>query len=109
MSGESINYKIDYQKLKQKKFSFIYITTKNCNICKIIQPKLRELTKDYKGATFHLIELDDDKEASGFLMVFAVPTILVYSEGKELIRAGRHLNIDEIKAKLDRYYKMIFD
>ncbi|MEA3500992.1 MAG: thioredoxin family protein [Candidatus Marinimicrobia bacterium] len=98
-----------FAKMKKQKFSFVYITTKNCNVCKVIQPRVRALAKDYKGAVFHLIELDDNKEASGFFMVFAVPTILVYSEDKELIRTGRHLNIDEMKMKLDRYYQMIFD
>ncbi|MEA1986120.1 MAG: thioredoxin family protein [Candidatus Marinimicrobia bacterium] len=100
--------KSDYQKLKDEKFSFVYITTKDCNVCKIIQPKLRELAKKYDGSTFNLIELDDNKDASGFFMAFSVPTILVYSEGKELIRTGRHLNIDEMKFQLDRYYEMIF-
>ena len=100
---------INYQKLKEEKFSFIYITTKDCNVCKVIQPKVRELAKDYLGSKFNLIELDDHKDASGFFMAFSIPTILVYSKGKELIRVGRHLNISEVKMKLDRYHEMIFD
>jgi thioredoxin 1 len=101
--------KLDFHKLKEEKFSFIYITTKNCNVCKILQPKLRELAKSYKNSTFNLIELDDHKEAAGFFMTFSVPTFLVYSEGSELIRTARHLNIDEIRMKLNRYHQMIFE
>ena len=100
---------MNFEKLKQKKFSFIYITTKDCTVCKVLQPKLRELAKRYQNSTFHLIELDDYKEAAGFFMAFSVPTFLVYSEGSELIRTARHLNINEIKTKLDRYHQMIFD
>ena len=100
--------KIEFEKMKQDKFSFVYITTKNCNVCKVIQPKMKKLAKSYSGSKFHLIKLDDQKEASDFFMVFSVPTILVYLEGKELIRTGRHLNFDDIKMKLDRYYGMIF-
>ena len=91
-----------------EKFSFIYITTKNCNVCKILQPKLRELAESYQSFTFHLIELDNHKEAAGFFMAFSVPTFLVYSEGSELIRTARNLNINEIKIKLNRYHQMIF-
>ncbi len=101
--------KMDLEKLKQEKFSFIYITTKDCNVCKVLQPKLRELAKSYKNSTFNLIELDDYKEAAGFFMAFSVPTFLVYSEGSELIRTARHININEIKTKLNRYHQMIFD
>ncbi|MDA3814488.1 MAG: thioredoxin family protein [Candidatus Cloacimonetes bacterium] len=100
---------MDFEKLKQEKFSFIYITTKECNICKVLQPKLRELAKKYQGCTFHLIELDDYKDAAGFFMAFSVPTFLVYSEDSELIRTARHLNIDEIETKLNRYHQMIFN
>ena len=100
---------LDYHKLKQEKFSFIYITTKDCNVCKVLQPKLRELAKSYQDCSFHLIELDDYKDAAGFFMAFSVPTFLVYSEGSELIRTARHLNIDEIKTKLNRYHQMIFN
>ncbi len=103
------NLPLDFNKLKQEKFSFIYITTKDCNVCKVLQPKLREMAESLRRATFHLIELDDHQEAAGFFMAFAVPTFLVYSQGTELIRTARHLNIDEIKIKLNRYYQMIFN
>ena len=99
---------MDFEKLKQEKFSFIYITTKDCIVCKVLQPKLRELAKNYQGSTFHLIELDEYKDAAGFFMAFSVPTFLVYSEDRELFRTARHLNIDEIKTKLNRYHQMIF-
>lgn len=100
---------MDFEALQQEKFSFIYITTKDCNVCKILQPKLRGLANSYQDSTFHLIELDNHKEAAGFFMAFSVPTFLVYSQGQELIRTARHLNIDEIRTKLNKYYKMIFE
>ncbi|MDP8203977.1 MAG: thioredoxin family protein [Candidatus Tenebribacter mawsonii] len=94
--------------MKQEFFSFIYITTKSCNVCKVLQPKLRELAMNFSESKFHLVELDEHSEAAGFFMVFTVPTFLVYSEGQELIRTARHINIDEIKTKLSRYHQMIF-
>jgi len=99
---------MDFEKLKQDKFSFVYITTKSCNVCKVLQPKLRELANRFTESKFNLIELDDHSEAAGFFMAFSIPTFLVYSEGQELIRTARHLNIEEIEAKLNRYHQMIF-
>ena len=98
----------ELEKLKQDKFSFIYITTRDCKVCKILQPKLRVLAESYQGSVFHLIELDDHQEAAGFFMAFSVPTFLVYSEGRELLRTARHMNIEDVKNKLDRYYELIF-
>jgi thioredoxin-like negative regulator of GroEL len=100
---------LDFEALKKEKFSFVYITAKDCNVCKVLQPRLKEIAKVYKGSFFYFIELDDHKNAAGFFMAFSVPTFLVYSEGKELIRESRHMNLGEITNKLDRYYEMIFD
>ena len=100
---------MDFETLTQQKFSFIYLTTKNCNVCKVLQPRLRDLASKFKGSEFHLIDLDEFKEASGYFMAFSVPTFLVYSEGKELLRESRHMSLDEIENKLDRYHEMKFE
>jgi thiol-disulfide isomerase/thioredoxin len=99
---------MDFAKLKQEKFSFIYITTKACNVCKVLKPKIIELAESYEGSTFHSIYLDDEPSAAGYFMAFSVPTFLVYSEGMELLRTARHMDVGEIITKLDKYYEMIF-
>ena len=40
-------------------------------------------------------------------MIFTVPALLVYSEGKEILRVARFFNFKEIEEKLDRYYEAI--
>ena len=35
-------------------------------------------------------------------------TFLIYSEDRELIRTACHLNINEIRTKLNRHHKIIF-
>ncbi|MCF7792490.1 MAG: thioredoxin family protein [Candidatus Cloacimonetes bacterium] len=100
---------MDFAEIKHKQFSFVYITTKDCNVCKVLQPQLREMAQKYSKADFELIELDDHPAAAGEFMAFAVPTFIVYSDGKELLRASRNLDLYDIETKLYKYYKMIFD
>jgi len=100
---------VDFEKLKQEKFSFIHITTKDCNVCKVLKSKLINLADKFEKSTFHSISLDDHEDAAGFFMAFTIPTFLVYSKGRELIRTGRNLNVDEIYTKLNRYHQMIID
>lgn len=99
---------MDYKKIANEKFSFIYITTKDCKVCKILQPKLRTLAGRFQNSTFHLIELDDHSDAAGFFMALSVPTFLVFSEGKELIRTARHIDLAEVQQKLEKYYNLLF-
>lgn len=99
---------MDFKELKQRKFSFVYITTKDCNVCKILQPKLRKLAESFPKANFELLELDKYPQAAGEFICFTVPTIIVFSEGKELLRASRNLDLTEIEYKLTKFYNLIF-
>jgi len=99
---------MDIESYKQEEFSFVYITTKSCNVCKVLQPKLRKLANKFEKAEFHLIELEDHSQAAGLFMAFTIPTFIVYSEGHELIRTARNINVTEVESKLDRYYNMKF-
>lgn len=74
-----------------------------------IKPKVIEMIKsDFSEMNFCYVELNEAKEISGQLSIFSVPTILVYFEGKETIRASRNVHLEELREQIDRYYKMIF-
>lgn len=86
-----------------------YLSTPGCNVCKVLKPKIIEmLENDFPEINFCYVDLSEAKEISGQLSVFAVPTILVYFEGKETIRSSRNVHLIELREQIDRYYKMIF-
>ena len=66
------------------------------------------IKNNFPQLIFHYVDLNKAKEISGQLSVFSVPTILVYFEGKETIRASRNVHLEELREKIDRYYKLIF-
>ena len=75
-----------------------------------IQVKVKIISpENYKEATFHEILMDEQPEAKGFFMAFAVPTFIVYSGGQEILRTARHISVDESRNTLDRYYGMIMN
>jgi thioredoxin-like negative regulator of GroEL len=93
---------------KHKSVCF-YLSTTECNVCKVLKPKVIEmLESDFEEIKFYFIDLYEAKEISGQLSVFSVPTILVYFEGKETIRASRNVHLEELKQQIERYYDMIF-
>lgn len=87
-----------------------YLSTPECNVCKVLKPKVIEmLESDFPEIKFQYVDLNEAKEISGQLSVFAVPTILVYFEGKETIRASRNVHLNELREQIGRYYEMIFN
>ena len=86
-----------------------YLSTPECNVCKVLKPKVIDMIEnDFAEINFCYVDLNEAKEISGQLSVFSVPTILVYFEGKEMIRASRNVHIEELCEQIDRFYKMIF-
>lgn len=87
-----------------------YLSTPECNVCKVLKPKVIEmLMKDFPKIEFHYVDLNEAKEIAGQLSVFAVPTILIFFDGKEIIRASRNIHIEKLRELINRYYKMIFN
>ena len=86
-----------------------YLSTPQCNVCKVLKPKVIELIEnEFPQLKFFYIDLNDAKEITGQLSVFTVPTILVFLDGKELIRTSRNISIEQLKEQINRYYQLIF-
>lgn len=98
----------EFDSMRSEDFSFIYITSPGCSVCKVLAPKLEEMSKEFPRATFHRIDLEENPLAKSKFMAFAIPTLIVYSLGQEMIRGSRHMDLGEINQKLTRYYELIF-
>jgi len=94
---------------KSNKAICFYLSTPECNVCKVLKPKVVEMIEsDFPEIIFCFVDLNEAKEISGQLSIFSVPTILVYFGSKETIRASRNVHVEELREQIDRYYKMIF-
>jgi len=94
---------------KSNKAVCFYLSTRECNVCKVLKPKVIEMIEsDFTEINFCYVDLNEAKEISGQLSVFSVPTILVYFESKETIRVSRNVHLEELRDQIERYYKMIF-
>ena len=95
--------------ISSNKAAAIYFSTPDCNVCKVLKPKLIEmLAQDFPLINFSYVNCEEAKELAAQQNIFSVPTILFFFEGKEFIRKARFVNLDELKNELGRIYSMIF-
>lgn len=78
----------------------LYFTTPTCNVCKSIFPRLEELMQAYPQKLYK-IDAEQFPELAGQSRVFTVPTILVFAEGKEVLRESRFIDFQRIQRLLD--------
>lgn len=87
-----------------------YLSTKDCNVCKTLKPKIISLINNrFPKISFCYIDVGLSKEIAGQLSVFSVPTIIFYFDGKETIRVSRNVNLDELKLQIERFYDLFFE
>lgn len=100
----------EFLKMKdQEPVLLAYFSTESCNVCKVLKPKVAELIQS-KFPKIKLLYIKSDilPEVAAQNQVFAVPTILVFFNGKEYIRKSRNIGIRELQKEIERPYSMVF-
>jgi len=87
-----------------------YFSHQKCNVCKVLKPKIESLM----NAKFPKIETvycdtENTPDIAASLSIFAVPTIVIWFEGKETYRFSRNLGLQELNDALNRPYSLFFD
>lgn len=88
-------------KFSQKPFVMLF-QTESCGVCPAIEPRLKDLLEDY-GLSYIAIDAGKYPEIAGQHQVFTVPTILVWSENREILRESRFINF----SKIERLFEFI--
>ncbi|WP_096233618.1 thioredoxin family protein [Thermoanaerobacterium sp. RBIITD] len=94
--------------IKRNNMVLLYFSTVNCGICTTLLPKIDEMLLTYPNISAFHVSIDELPAASGEFSIFTVPSILVYIEGKEVIREARFISMDTLEDKIQKYYNMIF-
>ncbi len=87
-----------------------YFSHDKCSVCKVLKPKVEELlNQNFPKIKQVYCNVENSPEIAATHTVFAVPTILIWIEGKESYRLSRNVGLMELQEKLERPYKMLFD
>lgn len=78
----------------------LYFSSETCNVCHSVLPKLIDTIEAFP-VSFVKVKADTQPEICGQLLVFTVPTILIFYEGKEILRESRFIDFNKIKKMLD--------
>jgi len=85
--------------------SFVYISRQDCSVCHAVLPKLRSLLEDYPQIRLGWADADVAPEIVSEFLIFSVPALLLFVNGKELIREGRFVQFDSLRTQIDRIYE----
>ena len=100
----------EYNELVESELALlVYFSTDECNVCKVLKPKVGELIKDqFSEIKLFYVNLNQSPEIAAQNRIFAVPTIQIIFDRREFIRKSRNFGLDELKAEIDRPYQLMF-
>jgi len=91
------------QKIENSDMLIVYFSTPDCNVCKILRPEVEKVVSALQSVEFLYVDTSSHPMVSGQFVVFAVPTVSLFIDGKEAKRWSRHVSVNEILVVLERY------
>ena len=85
--------------IQDAKASLIYISRVDCSVCHAILPRTEKLLEDFDIPAFQL-DADLFPEVASEFEVMTVPAVLIFSQGKEMQRQARFINLNQVKELL---------
>ena len=68
--------------INHHRFSFIFISREECGVCHALLPQVEELLQRFPEIQLGHIDAGVVEEIAGLLMVFTVPVLLLFVEGR---------------------------
>ncbi len=88
----------------------VYFAGADCGVCHVLEPQVRALlAESFPRIAFGRVATEQAGEVAAQQSVFAVPTLLIFFDGRESFRYARNFSIGEIQRDIARPYGMFFD
>ncbi len=93
----------DIKAIQDADFSLVVAKTHTCGTCKSINEHLAATLYKFSELKAYEIYVDDIDQFRGEAVIFSVPTVIIYANGKELLRESRFINTQKINRLIQAY------
>jgi len=88
----------------------IYFSHEQCSVCKVLKPKVRQMLEEkFPLISMYYCDTMLQSEVAAQNRIFAVPTILLFFDGRETYRFSRNIGLNELEQSISRPYTIMFE
>lgn len=95
--------------INKNEMVLLYFGSDTCSVCASMKPKVMEVLKSYPNIKSTEVDVEKQLELAAHFNTFTIPVILLFIEGKEIIREARHISIEDLNNKISRYYELFYE
>jgi len=96
-----------FDKIKTRELIVTYFSYPECNVCKVLRPKVEKYVRQYENIGFLYVDTHQNPEVSGQYLVFAVPTIIIFFDGREVKRFSRHFSMTDFEKEIHKMLSVL--
>jgi thioredoxin-like negative regulator of GroEL len=89
------------------RLAFLYISRTNCSVCHALLPKIKEVMVDFPKIQLAFVNADHVPAIAGHLSIFTAPVMILYVDGKEVLREARFVHVEQFREKVEKVYLLI--
>lgn len=86
--------------IRNNRLALVYIYGETCSVCHAVMPQVKPIIEQFKAISAMQIDSERFPEVSGEWMVFTVPAILLFVDGKEVLRVARFIEKNKLENQL---------
>lgn len=84
--------------------AFLYISKTNCSVCHALLPKVQKIMEEFPKIQKAFVNVDNVPDIAGYLSIFTAPVLILYVDGKEVLREARFVHVEQFKKKVEKIY-----
>ena len=100
---------VDFEALiRTEPLVVLYFSGADCGVCQALWPKLEQLLEgEFPRVVRRKVDAGQERELAAQRQVFAIPSLLLYIDGREANRFTRSFSIAQVREALARPYEII--
>ncbi|MFX3625549.1 MAG: thioredoxin family protein [Ectobacillus sp.] len=91
----------------ERDICLLFIKTESCGVCDAVLVQTEELLEQFPKLEGVLVSMKEVPEISAEYLVFTAPTLLVFVQGKEVMRESRFIVFEKFEYNLRRWYEAV--
>lgn len=88
--------------VEQNELAFVFLYGEHCSVCHGVLPQVKPILDKYEQIATVQADVEHIPLLSGEYTVFTIPVILLFLNGKEVLRMARFIEMDKLSHQLNK-------
>lgn len=88
--------------VSENDLAFLFLYGQNCSVCHAVLPQIKPIVERYPEIETLQADVEKIPEISGKFTVFTIPVVLLFVDGREVMRFARFIEKNKLEEQLEK-------